>query len=125
MDNNIEFRLQEIKSLKTGILHRLTAAAVVLLPKGESPKIKAKLVVKPSVGFSVNPRRLLPRKDDPIFLDGITEKGDPIAFGCDFSHSEYPWMSIIVKSGKEKVSLYFVDQPHSSSHARYRSYQSL
>lgn len=125
MDNNIEFRLLEIESLKTGILHRFTAAAVVLLPKGESPKIKAKLVVKPSVVFSVNPLRLLPRKDDPIFLDGITEKGEPIAFGTDFSQSEYPWMSIIVTRGKEKVSLYFVDQPHSSSHARYRLYQSL
>lgn len=104
MDNNIEFRLLEIKSLKTGILQRVTAAAVVLLPQGESPKIKAKLVVKPSVVFSVNPLRLLPRTDDPIFLDGITEKGDPIAFGSDFSQSKYPWMSIIVTRGEEKVS---------------------
>lgn len=104
MDNNIEFRLLEIKSLKTGILNRITAAAVVLLPQGESPKIKAKLVVKPSVVFSVNPLRLLPRKDDPIFLDGITEKGDPSAFGSDFSQSKYPWMSIIVTRGEENVS---------------------
>lgn len=104
MDNNIEFRLLEIKSLKTGILQRITAAAVVLLPQGESPKIKAKLVVKPSVVFSVNPLRLLPRRDDPIFLDGITEKGDPVAFGSDFSQSKYPWMSIIVTRGEEKVS---------------------
>lgn len=90
--------------MKTGILNRITAAAVVLLPQEESPKIKAKLVVKPSVVFSVNPLRLLPRKDDPIFLDGITEKGDPSAFGSDFSQSKYPWMSIIVTRGEENVS---------------------
>lgn len=117
MDNNIEFRLLEIKSLKTGILQRVTAAAIVILPQGVSPKIQVKLVVKPSVVFSVNPLRLLPRNDDPIFLDGVTEKGDPIAVGRDFSQSHYPWMSIIVTRGEEKVSLLFLDQLHTSSHS--------
>lgn len=117
MDNNIEFRLLELNSLKTGILQKVKAAAIVILPQGVSPKIKAKLVVKPSVVFSVNPLRLIPRNDDPIFLDGITEKGDPIVIGRDFSQSRYPWMSIIVTRGEEKVSLQFVDQPHSRSHS--------
>lgn len=117
MDNNIEFRLLELNSLKTGILQRVTAAAIVTLPQGVSPKIKAKVVVKPSVVFSLNPLRLIPRNDDPIFLDGVTEKGDPIAIGRDFSQSYFPWMSIIVTRGEQKVSLQFWDQAHSRSHS--------
>ena len=80
---------------KSGILHNFPAAVVVTLPKDPKHLIKVKVAVTPYVAFSINPIRLFPKRDDPIFLDRSTPKGPQYAAGKDFSDTDFPWASVV------------------------------
>ncbi|MCJ1230826.1 hypothetical protein MMC12_007500 [Toensbergia leucococca] len=80
---------------KSGILHNFPAAVVVTLPKDPEHFVKVKLMVTPYVAFSINPIRLFPKRDDPIFLDRATPKGPQYAAGKDFSDADFPWATVV------------------------------
>ncbi|KAK4691356.1 hypothetical protein P7C71_g5626, partial [Lecanoromycetidae sp. Uapishka_2] len=79
----------------SGILHNFPAAVVVTLPRNPEHFVKVKVTVTPYVAFSVNPLRLIPKRDDPIFLDRSTPKGPQYAAGKDFSDADFPWASVV------------------------------
>jgi hypothetical protein len=94
-DNKVTWELKENKVEESGILHDLSTAVVITLPKSPQHLVKVKMSVTPFVALSVNPLRLLQKKDDPILLDRKTPKGPQFGQGMDFSDENFPWASIV------------------------------
>jgi hypothetical protein len=94
-DNIAVWETQENAVQDSGILHRFPAALVAILPKGPKHLIKLTGQVTPTIAFSLNPLRLRQKKDDPVFLDRETQKGDPIAPDLDFKSPEFPWDEVV------------------------------
>ncbi|KAF1997263.1 hypothetical protein P154DRAFT_292434 [Amniculicola lignicola CBS 123094] len=106
--NGASWDLFEDPVKKDGILRNFRAAVVVLNPPGQPMWMK--VVVVPSVKFSVDPRRLfgkndpfaklLQLNDQPVPLDGKTPKESQVDFGCDdFTSPHFPWANILVHTG--------------------------
>ena len=93
--NRVLWTTGENRVEKSGILHNFPAAVVVTLPKDPKNFVKMKVAVTPYVACSVNPIRLFPKGDDPIFLDRSTNKGPQYAVGKDFSNADFPWSSVV------------------------------
>ena len=93
-DNGVVWDMQENKVEKSGILHQWSAALVAILPSNPPNPVKFKVVVHPTIAFSLNPLRLKPKKDDPVYLDRVTSKGAPVADGKDFSAPDFPWTEV-------------------------------
>ncbi|KAH7085256.1 hypothetical protein BKA63DRAFT_559898 [Paraphoma chrysanthemicola] len=102
--NGVSWDLFENRIHRNGIMRNFRAAVVVLNPPGEPMWME--VVVKPSVKFSVDPRRLLMKNDafakllqlndQPVPLDGKTPKADQADLGCDdFTSSEFPWAKVL------------------------------
>jgi|TARA_R110002003_G_scaffold9_14_gene486 hypothetical protein len=102
--NGVSWDLFENPIHQNGILRNFRAAVVVLNPPGKPMWME--VVVKPSVKFSVDPRRLLRKNDafakllqlndQPVPLDGKTPKDDQAELGCDdFTSSKFPWPMIL------------------------------
>lgn len=121
-DHGVRWTVEENKAQAEGIIRRFTTAAVVLLPKGGAGQgMKVKVKVKPTVQFSMNPRRLLQKNDDPIFLDGQTPKGRSAAAGFDkFDDPAFPWAEVVAFPAEYEVS-------HSSTHFydQHREYNTI
>ena len=94
-DNAVVWDTGENQGQKSGILHRFPAAVVAKLPKNPQHPVKLTGRVTPSVAYSLNPLRLRQKKDDPVFLDRLTGKGDAIAPGTDFGSADFPWDKIV------------------------------
>lgn len=111
--NAVTWDLSENDALKDGIF-RYFKAAIVLLNPPEQP-MWMEVVVKPSVRFSLDPRRLvqksnpfarlLQKNDDPVLLDGKTAKTGPFDPGCnDFSSPAFPWDKVLQIPKEYEVS---------------------
>jgi hypothetical protein len=94
-DNVAGWEIQENKIQKSGILHRFPAALVALLPKNPEHCFKMTCHVTTSIALSVNPARLLPKKDDATFFDRSTTKGKQVAPGTDFKSEDFPWDQVV------------------------------
>ncbi|KAK3054725.1 hypothetical protein LTR09_004454 [Extremus antarcticus] len=90
---------------RDGILRSLRLALV--LCHAVAQPMWMKVIVKPSVQFSVNPERwfgknevfatLLQKNDEPVLLDGKTSKssdGTQISYN-EFSSGKFPWMKVL------------------------------
>lgn len=95
-DNIVRWKLDENEAQKDGIVHQFRAVVVVLLPPGDG-RMKAKVTVKPTVKFSLNPARWLLRQtgDDPIYLDGTTNKGKALEGLVDFHDPNFDWAQTV------------------------------
>lgn len=95
-DNIVRWKLDENEAQKDGIVHQFRAVVVVLLPPGDG-RMKAKVTVKPTVKFSLNPARWLLKQtsDDPVYLDGLTSKGKPLQGLADFHDPAFDWAQAI------------------------------
>jgi len=102
--NAVSWDLFENPAQKDGILRNFRTAIVVQNPPGQAMWMK--VIVKPSVKFSVDVRRLfgkndpfarlLQQNDDPVPLDGITAKAGQLDLGCDdFTSPEFPWSKVL------------------------------
>jgi len=47
------------------------------------------------------------KRDDPIYLDRETEKGDPVAPGIDFKSPSFPWSQIVTVPSEYEDLLVF------------------
>ena len=108
--NRVVWTTGENRVEETGILHYFPAATVIALPNDPQHCVKAKVVVTPHVAFSVNPIRLFPKRDDPIFLDRVNAKGPQYEDGRDFGDPDYPWESVIKIPTEYEVRLMFIMQ---------------
>lgn len=95
-DNIVRWKLDENEAQKDGIVHQFRAVVVVSLPPGER-RMKAKVKVKPTVQFSLNPARWLlsQTNDDPIYFDGVTNKGRPLEGLADFHDPSFDWAQAV------------------------------
>ncbi|KAF3905311.1 hypothetical protein ABW20_dc0100372 [Dactylellina cionopaga] len=95
-DNCLDWKISENKAQAYGIPFHLTTGAIITLPKGPLKTMMAKVTVKPKVSFSMNLLRLRSKKDDPIYLDGVTPKGNPVfQAGVDFKEQNIDWVKIL------------------------------
>ncbi|KAL9065337.1 MAG: hypothetical protein Q9157_007503 [Trypethelium eluteriae] len=94
-DNIVIWDIKENEAQESGILHRFPTMLVAVLPK--EPKLPVKLtgLVQPSIAFSLNPLRLRSKRDDPIYLDTNTPKGEPFAPTLDFNSPDFPWQDVV------------------------------
>jgi hypothetical protein len=102
--NAVTWDLTENEVQKDGIIRHFTGVVVVQHTEGQITWMN--VCVKPSVKFSLDPRRLgqktdpllelFQRSDDPVLLDGKTPKEGQIDLGCDdFSSKDFPWEKIL------------------------------
>lgn len=105
-DNIVRWKLDENEAQKDGIVHQFRAVVVVLLPPGDG-RMKAKVTVKPTVNFSLNPARWLLRQksDDPVYLDGATSKGRPLEGLADFHDPSFDWAQAVKIPAEYQVLL--------------------
>ena len=89
-DNIAKWRMRENTQQSSGVLHQFTAAALITLPPSPENDVKVTVLVRSYVAFSLNPLRLRQKRDDPIYLDRHTPKGDAIAPGLDFKDPTFP-----------------------------------
>ena len=94
-NNRVTWEIRENRTQGSGILHRFPGAVVITLPKDPQHHVRITGLIEPSVVFSVNPLRLKQKKDDPVYLDRITEKGKPILPGVDFKDEAFKWEDIV------------------------------
>jgi hypothetical protein len=104
-DNIVSWNIQENKIQKSGVPHRLLAFIIATLPQGPKTMVKVTARIRPYVAFTINPLRLLQKRDDPILLDRLTAKGDTIAPGVDFTDKDFPLNSLIQALTEYNVSL--------------------
>lgn len=104
-DNIVRWKLDENEAQKDGIVHQFRAVVVVLLPPGG--RMKAKVTVKPTVKFSLNPARWLLKQtsDDPVYLDGVTNKGRALDGLVDFHDPGFDWTQSIKIPTEYQVQL--------------------
>lgn len=95
-ENAVVWSIKENEVQRSGILHRFPTALVACLPSGPAHPLKLKAQVTPVVAHSINPLRLLQKRDEPIYLDRSTPRGDPVASGMDFKDPNFPWEEVIV-----------------------------
>ncbi|MCJ1309116.1 hypothetical protein MMC25_002771 [Agyrium rufum] len=94
-DNEMKWTIQENKANETGILRSFPGAVVLTLPENPKLPVKMTATVKPFVAFSFNPERLLQKRDDAVYLDRVTEKGEPVLKGMDFADTKFPWADVL------------------------------
>ncbi|KAI1619204.1 hypothetical protein EDD37DRAFT_305791 [Exophiala viscosa] len=94
-DNIAVWRTIENKAQESGILHQFPAAVVAVLPAEHERPVKLTALVQPSIIFSLNPLRLVQKKDDAVFLDRRTPKGKPFGHGLDFDNPAFPWGDVV------------------------------
>jgi hypothetical protein len=109
-DNIAKWRMREYTQQSSGVLHQSTAAAVITLPSNPENNIKVTVLVRPFVAFSLNPLRLRQKRNDLIYLDRHTPKGDVIVPGLDFKDPNFPWDEIVKIPTQYSVSIF----PHLS-----------
>jgi hypothetical protein len=91
--NAVSWQLTENAAQKDGIFRQFRAATVFLNEPGQP--LWMKVIVKPTVKFSADPRRLLPKNDHPVLLDGKTPLL-PLDLKCDdFSADTFPWGKVL------------------------------
>jgi hypothetical protein len=102
--NAVSWDLYENKVQKDGIFQNFRAAMVVANSAGKAMWMD--VTVKPSVKFSMDPRRLLSKgdsfcrllqlDDEPVLLDGKTPKEGQVSIDCDdFSSGQFPWDKVL------------------------------
>jgi hypothetical protein len=117
---------------KDGILRNFSAVVVVLNPL-EKP-MWMEVLVKPSVRFSVDPRRLFEKNDafakllqlndQPVPLDGKTPKEGQADLGCnDFTSPQFPWSRILRLPVENQVRLNHVHKPQVSKRSSSTTYR--
>lgn len=97
-DNEAVWEIQENKAQESGILHHFPAALVFRLPPNPKHPVKLRGKVIPSIAFSLNPLRLVQKRDDAVFLDRVTSKPEeqkPFAPELDFSDPDFPWDEVV------------------------------
>jgi hypothetical protein len=115
--NAVTWDLLEDDATRSGIFRNFKVA-IVVLNQPESP-MWMDVVVKPSVKFSLDPRRLfeknepfarlLQRNDEPVLLDGKTPKYRQSELGCnDFSSPIFPWHEVLQLPVEYAVSGFIV-----------------
>jgi hypothetical protein len=111
--NIVIWELYENPAQRDGIFRDLRVVIIVSNPSGQPMWMK--VTVKPSVKFSVDPRRLfekndpfarlVQKNDDPVLLDGKTAKLGPVEVGStDFSAPQFPWGKILWLPTEYKVA---------------------
>jgi hypothetical protein len=91
--NAVSWQLTENAAQRDGIFRQFRAATVFLNEPGQP--LWMKVIVKPTVRFSADPRRLLPKNDHPVLLDGKTPLL-PLDLKCDdFSADTFPWEKVL------------------------------
>jgi hypothetical protein len=91
--NAVSWQLTENAAQKDGIFRQFRAATVFLNEPDQPVWIK--VVVKPTVKFSADLRRLIPKNDHPILLDGKTSLQPLDSKFNDFSGATFPWDKIL------------------------------
>jgi len=97
--NSVAWDLTENPVSKEGILRTFRGVVVLFHRVGEA--FWMRVDVKPVVKFSLDPRRLftkrmIARKDDPIFLDGKTSLEYSECHGHDdFDAADFPWGRVL------------------------------
>ncbi|KAI3320727.1 hypothetical protein HD806DRAFT_505978 [Xylariaceae sp. AK1471] len=97
--NSVQWDLNENKVSKEGIIRSFRG--VVLLYHQPQEAFWMRVSVKPVVKFSLDPRRLLTKrlvgdKDDPVLLDGYTERGEARCLANrSFDSADFPWHIIL------------------------------
>lgn len=110
-DNIAIWTISENKMQKSGIIRRFPAALVIALPNSPSRPVSLRGLIRPYVCFTINPHRLLQRRDDPVYLDGEKETEDEmIAPGVDFADKAFPWQDIISIPSKYEDHVWEVDR---------------
>jgi hypothetical protein len=107
-DNEVQWNISENRAQRDGIPHGFTTAIIALLPSNGN-KIQLDVKVTPSVVFSINPLRLLQKKDEPLYLDRKTTKGTsplPAAI-TDMKDSNIDWAAVIRLQEEYQVSILF------------------
>ena len=94
-NNAVVWNINENSLQRSGILHRFPAAVIITLPKGPEHHVRITGLIRPFVAFSINPLRLRQKKDDPVYLDRIKEKGTPIMRGVDFKDKAFPLSDLV------------------------------
>ena len=103
-DNAVVWDIQENSAQKSGILHRFPAAVVAKMPKEPAYPMKLIVLVTPTMAFTINPIRLFQKRDDGVYLDRYTAKGQPFAEGLDFHDPKFPWDEIVKMPEEYSVS---------------------
>lgn len=113
--NGVSWDLFENPVQKDGILRNFRGAIIVFNPPGQPMWME--VLVRPSVRFSVDPRRLfektdpfarlLQQNDQPVPLDGKSPKDGQVELGCDdFTAAEFPWSKILRLPVENQVYLF-------------------
>ena len=90
---------------KSGILHNWKGAVVITMPNNPEFPVKITMRIETRVKFSVNPARLLPKRDDPILLIKGVSKGKRVVPDLDFDDPKFPWSKVLKIPAEYEVGL--------------------
>lgn len=122
-DNIMDWTIDENTSQQSGILHNFPGVIVIKLP--EEPQLPVRLIgrVTPYVAFSLNPLRLIQKKDDAVYLDRVHGKGATLWPGKDFADPSNDWTDIVKipsEYTQETVGWFWLRYPSKSSRISHK-----